>query len=181
EMHDADEVHVDDEETDEEIVYAEKVDTKKTEEEKVDNEQARADQAAKDDQAGALIFVTQKENREFPPSSSSLSMSFYYGNQFVNISSDVSLSAPLLDVLVSVIPEQRIPTPILTPLTTTEAQATVICVHDPSPTLLERLLELEKKVEALSKVDHFKAIEESVHANVINEVKNQLPKFLPKA
>ncbi|GKG28105.1 hypothetical protein Tco_0406432, partial [Tanacetum coccineum] len=77
--------------------------------------------------------------------------------------------------------EQTIPTPILTPLTTTEAQATVICVHDPSPTLLERLLELEKKVEALSKVDHSKTIKESVQANVINEVNNQLPKFLPKA
>ncbi|GJT32107.1 retrovirus-related pol polyprotein from transposon TNT 1-94 [Tanacetum coccineum] len=41
--------------------------------------------------------------------------------------------------------------------------------------------ELEKKVEALSKVDHSEAIEESVQANVINEVKDQLPKFLPKA
>ncbi|GJR15568.1 hypothetical protein Tco_0798220 [Tanacetum coccineum] len=39
---------------------------------------------------------------------------------------------------------------------------------------------LEKKVEALSKVDHFEAIKESVQANVINKVKNQLPKLLPK-
>ncbi|GJY06471.1 hypothetical protein Tco_0373525 [Tanacetum coccineum] len=40
--------------------------------------------------------------------------------------------------------------------------------------------ELEKKVKALSKADHSKSIEESMQANVINEVKNQLPKFLPK-
>ncbi|GKA57856.1 hypothetical protein Tco_0757044 [Tanacetum coccineum] len=187
EMHDVDEVHADDKETDEENTDAEKVDTKKTEEEK-------------------------KEKPEFPSSSSSLSLSSDYGNQFLNVSSDVSLvgiikettyteinsllnvqiqqeipyvqSAPLLDILVSVIPKQKIPTPILTPLptppTTTEAQATVISVPDPSPTVHERLSELEKKVEALSKVDHSEAIEESVQANVINEVKDQLPKFLPK-
>ncbi|GJY72733.1 hypothetical protein Tco_0477164 [Tanacetum coccineum] len=41
--------------------------------------------------------------------------------------------------------------------------------------------ELEKKVKVLSKVNHAKAIEESVQANAINEVKNQLPKLLPKA
>ncbi|GJV22726.1 hypothetical protein Tco_1375421 [Tanacetum coccineum] len=33
----------------------------------------------------------------------------------------------------------------------------------------------------MSKTDHTKAIEESVQANVINEVKNQLLKLLPKA
>ncbi|GKB23423.1 hypothetical protein Tco_0862824 [Tanacetum coccineum] len=47
--------------------------------------------------------------------------------------------------------------------------------------ILEKLSNLEKKVEALSKIDHDEAIEESVQANVINEVKNQLPKLLPKA
>ncbi|GJT10357.1 hypothetical protein Tco_0857399 [Tanacetum coccineum] len=67
-----------------------------------------------------------------------------------------------------------------TPPTTTEAQAIIISVPDPSPIVLERISELEKKVKALSKVDHSEAIEESVQANVINEVKNQLPKLLPK-
>ncbi|GJU18304.1 hypothetical protein Tco_1146270, partial [Tanacetum coccineum] len=66
EMHDVDEVHADDKETDEENTDAEKVDTKKTEEEK-------------------------KEKPEFPSSSSSLSLSSDYGNQFLNVSSDVSL------------------------------------------------------------------------------------------
>ncbi|GKE59437.1 hypothetical protein Tco_1498622, partial [Tanacetum coccineum] len=162
EMHDADEVHADDEETEEEIADAEKVDTKKTEEEKVDNEQAGADQAAKDDQAGALISVTHKEKPEFPPSSSSLSMSSDY-----------------------VIPEQTIPTPILTPLatplTTIEAQATVISVPDPSPTVLERLSKLEKKVEALSKVDHSEAIKESVIESIVREVLQKTPAFLAQS
>nr|GEW00923.1 hypothetical protein [Tanacetum cinerariifolium] len=76
------------------------------------------------------------------------------------------VSAPLLNILVSVILEETITTPILppppAPPTTTEAQATFISVPDPSPIVLERLLELEKKVEALSKVDHPEAIEESV-------------------
>ncbi|GKA14324.1 hypothetical protein Tco_0693970 [Tanacetum coccineum] len=48
-------------------------------------------------------------------------------------------------------------------------------------TVLQRISELEKKVEALSKVDHSEAIEESIQANVLNEVRNQIPKFLPKA
>ncbi|GJX39573.1 hypothetical protein Tco_0252876 [Tanacetum coccineum] len=45
----------------------------------------------------------------------------------------------------------------------------------------ERLMKLEKKVVAMSKIDHTEAIKEFVQANMINEVKNQLPKFLPKA
>nr|GEW97245.1 hypothetical protein [Tanacetum cinerariifolium] len=45
----------------------------------------------KDDQAGAIVFVTQKENNEAPPSSFSLSLSLNYGNQFVNLSPDGSL------------------------------------------------------------------------------------------
>ncbi|GKA80828.1 hypothetical protein Tco_0787520 [Tanacetum coccineum] len=47
--------------------------------------------------------------------------------------------------------------------------------------VLKRLTKLEKKVEAMSKINHTDAIEEFVYANVINEVKNQLPKFLSKA
>ncbi|GJZ32191.1 hypothetical protein Tco_0577627 [Tanacetum coccineum] len=147
------------------------------------DDQAKVDKA-EEDQAGALIFVTQNEKPELPLSTSSLSLSSDYDVQIQQEIPRVQ-SAPLLDVLVSVIPEQTTPTPLLTslptPPTTTDTQATVISVPDPSPTVLERLSELEKKVEALSKVDHSKAIEESVQASVINEVKNQLPKFLPKA
>ncbi|GKE04001.1 hypothetical protein Tco_1396019, partial [Tanacetum coccineum] len=58
----------------------------------------------------------------------------------------------LVDTVISMVIEQSTPTP---PPPTTEVQ--------------------------LSKVDHAEAIEEFIQANVINEVKNQLPKLLPKA
>ncbi|GKC87157.1 hypothetical protein Tco_1147806 [Tanacetum coccineum] len=135
---------------DEEMADTEKVDAEKIEEENVDEEQTGDDQANKDDQAKedhaddnqarALIFVTQKKQLNLPPSISNLSLSSDYDNATPTISTT-----------------------------------------DPSPTVLLRLSKLEKKVEALSKLDHSEAIEESVQANVLNDVKNQLPKFLPQA
>ncbi|GKE93220.1 hypothetical protein Tco_1574315, partial [Tanacetum coccineum] len=169
---DADEEMNDDElKDDQEMADAEKVDSEKTEEEKVDIEQARDDKA-EDDQVGSLIFVTRKEKSKVPPSSSSLSLSSNY--------------APLLDVL---IPEQTtttlIPTPLTTPLPTppisSEAPTITTTVPDPLPAVLQRLSNLERKFEAWTKVDHSEAIEELVQANIINEVKNHLPKFLAKA
>nr|GEW71544.1 hypothetical protein [Tanacetum cinerariifolium] len=74
----ADEETMDSEKANEEMADTEKDDAEKIEEEKVDDEQARDDQTAKDDQAGALISVTQKEKHELPPSSSSLSLSSNY-------------------------------------------------------------------------------------------------------
>ncbi|GJU85474.1 hypothetical protein Tco_1293020 [Tanacetum coccineum] len=181
-MHDGDEKH---DEADKEMINAEnanelkddqemadleKVDSKKTEEEKVDSEQVGADQATNDDQIGSLIFVTQNKKTDLPPSTSSLSLSSNYG--------------PLLDVLVYVIPEQSTPTPLTTtlptPPTSSEAPTITTIVPDPLPVVLQRLFDLEIKFEAWTKVDHSKAIEESVQANIINEVKNQLPNFLPK-
>nr|GEW51209.1 hypothetical protein [Tanacetum cinerariifolium] len=47
--------------------------------------------------------------------------------------------------------------------------------------VLQRLTKLEKKVVTNSKINHTKAIEEFVQANVTNKVKNQLPNYLPKA
>nr|GEX80529.1 hypothetical protein [Tanacetum cinerariifolium] len=78
EMNNAD--NADEIKEDQEMADAEKVEFKKTKEEKVNDEQAGADQAAKDDQAGALVFVTHKENTKLPPSTSSLSLSSNYGN-----------------------------------------------------------------------------------------------------
>ncbi|GKD11379.1 hypothetical protein Tco_1191064 [Tanacetum coccineum] len=201
-------------ESEKETVKSEKADEETTDEDEHDdaddemNNAENADEVKKDQE---MADAEKNEKTKLPPSTSSLSLSSDYNNQFLNLSSDVSLvntvkettdteinslldvqiqqeiphvlSAPLLDVLVSVIPEQTTPTPILTPLPTpptTETQAIVISVPDPSPAVLGRLLELEKKVEALSKVDNFGSIEESVQANVIHEVKNQLPKFIPK-
>ncbi|GKC67731.1 putative RNA-directed DNA polymerase, partial [Tanacetum coccineum] len=189
EVHGDDEKYADDEKDDEEIndtakgdeemADAEKVDIGKSEEEKVDNEQVGDDQVDKDDQAkddkvedvqvGALISVTQNEKPQLPSSTPSLSLSSDYGNQFLNVSSDISLQAPLLDVLVFVIPTMTMPTPsITTPII--EVQATTVTITNPSLIVLLRLSELKRKVEALSRVDHFKVI--------INEVKNHLPKVV---
>nr|GEW88745.1 hypothetical protein [Tanacetum cinerariifolium] len=149
---------------------ADKEDFKKMEEEKHDDQQARTDQTAKDDQARAYISETQKEKPKVPPTSSSISLSSNY--------------APLLDVFVSVIPPQTsttpIPTPLPTPLIISEAPTITITVHDPLPAVIQRLLDLEKKFELWTKVDHFEAIEASLQANLINEVKNQLPTLLLK-
>nr|GFB66749.1 hypothetical protein [Tanacetum cinerariifolium] len=71
-------------------------------------------------------------------------------------------------------------TPTIPP-TTTEAQATPVAESDPSPIVLQILSVLEKKAAELSKVDLTEVIEESTQANVINEVTNQMPKFIPKA
>nr|GEX75548.1 hypothetical protein [Tanacetum cinerariifolium] len=163
-MHEDEEFHTYDEGQDKE-------DSEKMEEEKHDDQQARTDQTAKDDQARAYISETQKEKPKVPPTSSSLSLSSNY--------------APLLDVLVSVIPLQTsttpIPTPLPTPLIISEAPTITITVHDPLPAVIQRLLDLEKKFELWTKVDHFEAIEASVQANLVNEVKNQLPTLLLKA
>ncbi|GJZ26100.1 hypothetical protein Tco_0570353 [Tanacetum coccineum] len=174
---------VDESENDDEEVYKDDEvhdDDKDADEEKVDVEMIDSDKTKKP---------------ELPPSTSSLSLSSDYGNQFLNVSFDISRvrtiietadteintlldvlvqqeipyvqQTPLLDVLVSVIPTMTNPIPSLTP-PTTEVQATTITTTDPSLTVLLRLFELERKVEALSKVGHSEVI--------YNEVQTQLPK-----
>nr|GEU47394.1 hypothetical protein [Tanacetum cinerariifolium] len=152
---------------DKEIVNLEKFDTRKSKEEKYDNEQTGDDQAkdaqAEDDQTGTFISMTHKKKPEFLPLSSSLSLSSDYDVQVQQEIPHVQ-QAPLLDVLVLVIPTMTTPTPSTTP-PKTEIQATTITATDPSPTVLLRLFKLERKVEALSKIDHSELIEESVQAN----------------
>nr|GEU91629.1 hypothetical protein [Tanacetum cinerariifolium] len=188
EMNDAE--NADERKDDQEMADADKVDSKKTVEEKVDEEQAGVDQA-KDEQTKGVHAKDDQVRLSFLRLRRRSLKNYQYRDKFLircpnPARNPFCLSAPILDVLVSMIPLHTTPTPTLTtplpiPPPTTKSQATVISIPHPSPTVLERLSELEKKVEALSKVDHSKAIEESVQANVINEVKNHLPKFLPKA
>nr|GEV22079.1 hypothetical protein [Tanacetum cinerariifolium] len=93
-----------------------------------------------------------KEKSEVPPSSSSLSLSSNYATP-------TSLT-----------------TPLPTPPNLSEAPTITTIIPDPLPAVIQRLSDLERKFKALIKVDHSKAIEKSVQANIINEVKNQLPK-----
>nr|GEU54984.1 hypothetical protein [Tanacetum cinerariifolium] len=192
EVHDDDRKHDDDKAIEEEIVKDKTTDDEKDDEEITDT--AKVDEEMAD---------TEKEKPKFPSSSSSVYLSSDYGNQFINVSFDVSLvriikettnaeinsmldvpiqqeipsvqRAPLLDVLVTVIPIVTTPTLSIT-LPTIEIQAITVTTTDLSATMLLRLSKLERKVEALSKVDHFEVIEESLHTNVRNEVKNQIPK-----
>ncbi|GJU89202.1 hypothetical protein Tco_1301625 [Tanacetum coccineum] len=102
-----------------------------------------------------------------------------YGNQFLNDNADMSLNEVLKD-LVEYEVQSMVDVPIYeenlvvqeTPLQYEEK------VDDEA--VLKRLMKLEKKVATMSKIDHTEAIKESVQANVINEVKNQLLKFLSK-
>ncbi|GJT59416.1 hypothetical protein Tco_1002949 [Tanacetum coccineum] len=166
---------------------------------------------------------------KIPPTSSSLSVSSGFGNQFLNLSYDTFLvgttkeyavteinslldiqiqqevpqiqSPNLLNVPVSVIPEQTIITPIpvlptKTSLSTASPHASIVTTitsmlkhttpiptppiinitptvttvkPDPLPAVIQRLLDLEKKFESWTKVDHMEAIKASVQANLINK------------
>ncbi|GKC12801.1 hypothetical protein Tco_1009583, partial [Tanacetum coccineum] len=146
EVHEDEEVHDDDEKHDDndEVADEEKANEEMPNSEKVDEEMADAE---KDNVE--KIEEEKKEKPKLPPSSSSLSLSYDYGNQFLNVSSDISL---------------------------------VGIVKESAETKINSILsKREKKVAELSKVEHSEVIKESVQANVLNEVKNQILKFLPKA
>nr|GFB50637.1 hypothetical protein [Tanacetum cinerariifolium] len=74
--------------------------------------------------------------------------------------------------------------PLTTPIpplpSSSEASPITTEIPDPLPSIVQRLSYLENKFKAWSKVDHYEAIENLVQTNIINEVKNQLPKFIPK-
>ncbi|GJY72169.1 retrovirus-related pol polyprotein from transposon TNT 1-94 [Tanacetum coccineum] len=77
-----------------------------------------------------------------PPTNSNLSVSSGFGNQFLNLSSDISLmgtSPTLLNVHVSVIPKQSVPTPSLT-LTTETPTSTV----PPPPLIISAISPVQK-------------------------------------
>nr|GEV25907.1 retrovirus-related Pol polyprotein from transposon TNT 1-94 [Tanacetum cinerariifolium] len=98
---------------DEEMADLEKVDSEKTKVENVNSKQARADQAANDDKTISIIYVTFGTAKETADTeiNSLLDVQIQQETPIVQ-------SASLLDVLVSVIPEQTTPTPLITPLQT---------------------------------------------------------------
>ncbi|GKE41765.1 hypothetical protein Tco_1469049 [Tanacetum coccineum] len=126
------------------------------------------------------------------PSSSMTLSSAEYGNQFLNDNLDVSLTDVLKDpnaLRIHRCVDCSLKTTTLSPKPQPPPSKTKIIIKKSKQpeekvdveAVLKRLKKLEKKVEAMSKIDHTEEIKESVQANVINEVKNQLPKFLPKA
>ncbi|GJX44271.1 hypothetical protein Tco_0260947 [Tanacetum coccineum] len=182
-----DEERIESDNDDQEMVDADKTNKEKAEEEKADeehkgDEQVEDDQA-KDDVLGALVSVTPKEKPDLQLSTSSHSLSSNYGNQFLNVSSDISLIAPLLDVLVSVIPlhTTTTPTQLITPLTTplptppiiSEASL-VTTIHDPLPVVIKRLSVLEQEVKELKQVNHPELITASIRIQVPSTVNKYL-------
>ncbi|GJY71230.1 hypothetical protein Tco_0474933 [Tanacetum coccineum] len=163
---------------DEEITDTSKADAKKTEEVKDDNKKA-----------------------ELPPSSSSLSASSGIGNKFLNLSSDKCTVRNLKDStdaeinsLLDVQIQQEIPHILSSSILTVpvfvsdlEKDGSRAQRVDHTTTLLASLKsEIPLVVNAylgssLEDALQKDVIEESMQANVINEVKNLLPKFLPKA
>ncbi|GJV29602.1 hypothetical protein Tco_1386050 [Tanacetum coccineum] len=114
---------------------------------------------------------------EIPPTSSSLSVS----SSFVIPEQIILSTAPLHTLIFTTVSSMLQHTiPIPTPLIITTAPTVTTTILDLLPAIVQRLSDLEKQFEAWKQVDHSKVIEELVQANIINEVKNQLPKFLPK-
>ncbi|GJX61476.1 hypothetical protein Tco_0294376 [Tanacetum coccineum] len=143
-----------------------------------------------------------KQARKLPPTSSILSVSSGFGNQFLNLSSDISLigatkesantkinslldiqiqqevpqiqSPSLLKVPILVIPEQTTPTPSLALLTKT-LDSTV-----PPPPLIflihyvQRVSELEKEVKEIKRVDHYSVILATIRSEVSSVVNEYL-------
>ncbi|GJZ58634.1 hypothetical protein Tco_0614450 [Tanacetum coccineum] len=175
--------------TDVDKIVVEKLEEEKddVEEEQANDDQAQEDQA-EDDIVGTLVTMSQKEKPKVLRLSFSHSLSSNYGNQFLNVSSDTSLvgiikdhadteinslldveiqqeippvlSAPLLDVLVSVIPPPTTTTTTPTPLTTPlPIPPIVITTHNQVSTL-------EKDVKELKQVDHTTVFVKSIRYQV---------------
>ncbi|GJY80701.1 hypothetical protein Tco_0493452, partial [Tanacetum coccineum] len=81
---------------DEELSDKDKAKDEKTEELKGDDQQDRVD-LSKVDQATALVHMLPKEMHELPSTSSGLSVSSDFGNQFLTHFSDISLTRTLND------------------------------------------------------------------------------------
>ncbi|GKG39139.1 hypothetical protein Tco_0463284, partial [Tanacetum coccineum] len=81
----------------------------------------------------------------------------------------------------TITPVQQQTTPIPTPPITNVSPSVTTIVLDSLPAIVQRLSDLENQFEAWKQSDHSDAIEDLAQANIINEVKNRLPKFLPNA
>ncbi|GJW43475.1 hypothetical protein Tco_0072274 [Tanacetum coccineum] len=177
---------------DKEITYTTKADAEKTEEVKDDIKKAELPLSSSnlsvssdtiDAEINSLLDV---QIQQVIPHIQSLSILTIP----VSVIHEPSILSPIYEIpsvalITTILPPPSISTilPILlqtitsipTPPITTEAPP-VTTIPDPLPAISQRVSVLKKE-----KVDYKEIIKESVQANVINEVKNQLPKFLPKA
>ncbi|GJW82189.1 hypothetical protein Tco_0146164 [Tanacetum coccineum] len=188
---------------------AEKNDEDKAEEEKDTDQEPIQDEQAKDEVAGVLVSMTHKKKPKLMISTSSQSVSSNYGNQFlisslersllgtIKESTDVEitsmvdvqiqqeilsvLSAPLLDVLVFVVPPTPTnptppPIPTTSTITTTKAP-TSTSVNPESETLSAlqlRVSNLEKEVRELKQADLSTTLRASIRSEVPSAVNEYL-------
>ncbi|GKE70153.1 hypothetical protein Tco_1528225, partial [Tanacetum coccineum] len=158
ELHEDEEVHDDDEKhDDDEVVDEEKANEEMPDSEKADEEMADAEK-------------DNKEKPKLPPSSSSLSLSSDYGNQFLNVSSDVSLVGTVKETSDTEI-NSLLDIPVQQEMHHVQQTPLLDVIVSMIPTMTP-------KSKLLHKVDPSEVIEESVQANVRNEVRNELPKVV---
>ncbi|GKA16958.1 hypothetical protein Tco_0696795 [Tanacetum coccineum] len=110
---------------------AETVETGKDKDEGIDAAEADVEKTegidaadVQDSQVTTTTPVTQKEMHVLPPTSSSLSVSFGFGNQFLTLSSDISLTGTIKDTTTVLLPIPEIPTE--TPVTITLPPSPII-------------------------------------------------------
>ncbi|GJW86292.1 hypothetical protein Tco_0161632 [Tanacetum coccineum] len=183
-----DESEDDDEEDESDDDDDKSIDIEKTNDERIDtdvedqdNEELKADEEQKgDDQAGDEQLVVPVQQHKKDAQSASIHLqSFLEINSLLDIQIQQDVpniqQEPFHAVKVSAIPETtQIPptTPLAPPLPSIKIPST-------QKVLWSHTEELKKELS--EKKDYKDVIEESVQANVINEVKNFLPKFLLQA
>ncbi|GKC63628.1 hypothetical protein Tco_1096226 [Tanacetum coccineum] len=205
-MHGEEHVQDDDEETDDEFVHGdEQVNDDEDEEmtnaevEESGNGDEEITDAAKVDAGKTEQVKDDAKKAELPPTSSSLSVSLGFGDQFLKLSSDTSLIvsvnfepsvltpipetvAPTTTLLpppsVSTIPPVLLQTttPIPSPPITTEAPTitTAVPESDALTAVQLRVAKLEKDVSELKKIDHFAEALASLKSQVPTVVENYL-------
>ncbi|GJX64405.1 hypothetical protein Tco_0298748 [Tanacetum coccineum] len=161
EVHLDEELHVDNEAHDDEYVHDHVKNHDDADEEMNDEENAdevKDDQVVDDaEKVDYEKTEEEKEKPEVPPSSSSLSLSLNYGNQFLNLSSNTSLvgtaKEPAYTEINSLLDTTPTPhtTPLPTPPTLSEALTITTIVPDPLPTVLQRFADLERKFKSWTK------------------------------
>ncbi|GKC30352.1 hypothetical protein Tco_1037646, partial [Tanacetum coccineum] len=192
----------DDEKIDDEFVHGDEYvhdDMDKEIKDAEDNETGKDDEEITDAKKIEATKGEYEQAGKLLPISSSLHVSFGFGNQFLNLSSDIFL-------IVSVILEQTTPTPSLTlptetPVSTVhppppivsaissvQQQTTTIptppitiiapsvttTVLDPLPAIVQRVSELEKDVNELKQVDHSSTILATIRSQVPSAINEYL-------
>ncbi|GJY55544.1 hypothetical protein Tco_0454659 [Tanacetum coccineum] len=158
----------------------ERVEEQKDDEELKADEKQKGDDQARDKQVVVPVSTTQKETPNLLQSTSSHCVPSNFGNQFIN-SPNASLIGTIpenaeveINSLLDIQIQQDVPNTQQEPF-----HAVKVLPYAFKKVLQSHTEELKK--ELFEKRNYKDVIEESVQANVFNEVNKFLPKFLPQA